>query len=919
MRLPIIFLLVLLAAHRSVGEVPHDAVVPELSVFRLSWEDAAGVTTQGSAVLLAVDKATEPPTGYWATCYHVLHKAPSFVIESHPNDKILDSASSEMFVWRGRDLVIFRGPVNSEGLIPVLAGDDPVAFLRKGPDAALFADELRLVEPNDEGVAGRAYGFPSIQRLALLPVKVTIWGRQRAKTLNLLDPSRILGSDATNMFVGFLGDEITLPAMSGGLVAAQDGRFAGLVFGRITDMLGMMIPAETVVQALDKALDDDFKPFEQRKAELQIPPPFRDDVNRQLAENSRELVSEITWNSFANWEMAFKADQVQADLFQRFQEVQIPLSMLKDKGDHKEAVLHLLGDDEQSAPGNYTIAFNGEKPKKLTERTSKLKLRRGENLLVISHLGPELNNGRGFSLNSLLNERNRLEVAVNLNDGDSYRITRSLPAVVKNYSIYVTLVNDLAPKEEPPAHDARLAVRLDYLKELLRQTNHTRDLSTAITASGSYVDAVASFNQFDKATYSLLTRDTLHSKTAYTQTVDAEIPITVSVLNGAINQFGLRLPLPKINPKMTLRVRLQALPYGSERVVSVRALAASSADKIAIQIGKVANGPSKDDDQSADDTRSEDENLLEVDVRGLATQLAVAELNRTAFSPDGHRQLLEDVFGVVREVPLDDDQRPRLLAVRLMDDDRGQAWLCFLFDVGSGTHLPLPLQPVEKPGEEIAWQFRASALPARSLPIQYSRVLGGKLAEATLKDVKISAPLIDTIKSIPTKDRSIGDQLRAAFWEATAPAFANGQMQFELSTPPQMPIAVGKEGRLDGLRVSLEKANIQPAKQASAYTVDAEGRLFAASIWSEVLGETLVIEDFDARFRLKTMVQSGTLHEATFELNQMKGRVKAAKEEDPLETDSVRITLTPVNGEFSTEVVPTITKILLHELRDPKR
>lgn len=892
------------------------------SVFRLTVKTSKRLESAGSAVLLALETKGAATRGYFATCYHVMQGGQSFQLEWYDRTRILNSGNCELFAWPDRDLVIFRGPITKkkEDLRPVLRGK-ALARIQSTEvyDLAKLSKALNFVPPpaNDKsGLDGQASGYPRLSRRILLSVNVSIWGRRNAHLLELLSENS--NTDAKKLDLGFLGNEITLPGMSGGLVASADFRFAGLTLGRLPDQQGLMIPAEVVLEALKLALADGLQPF--KDVRLNLATPFNDSVRKQLADNSPDIVSKMTWESFGQWEMAFKADRAQADLFEHFQEVGIPLSILADtddarasprkarraNGNHARStkvvlILFAEADDDRAAAG-YTASLNGAPDEKFRRDAKRqfaanLELKPGENLLVISRRSRGKPKENVFSLSKLNSEKNRIEFSVRIPGGrTSYRVIRALPAIVSRYSIYVTLFNDLVPPEKPPAHDARLLIRLGYFKSLLDHTRHSRDISRALTRTGSYVDARVRFDQFAKMTYRPRTGP-FGGKLV--QSIDADVPVTLNLRGGELNQFGLRLKLPQIKPTLILRTRLQALPPGSTGTLSIRALAASCEQEIGLRLGQIEKQP------------------VVLDIRGLAGQLTVAELNQQAFAPNAQKQLMEDVLGVANK------ERPVLVAARLIPSRTpGDGWLALFFNLGSGRKLTAPLIPSENSDARLGWYFHASELPLKRLPPRYRAHLPKAVLEMALRDVTISAPLALAKEDARNQDRSLGEQLRDVFWHSTAAAGAKGNLQLRFTTPPKLAFKLGKKGDLaQQIDFVLETCRFKPAgdKGRDLYRMLASGRINVKLVHFKSIAGSAKIKDLSASFELDTIVESGRVRPITLKLSKMNGTVIAGKETDKLETKQVRLTIRVENGNFAVESVPCFKKIMLRELIDPKK
>ena len=630
--------------------------------------------SQGSAVFLGEETKGDRTVGYFATCYHVLANCQSIRLDSSDGElsiKTADGNGIEFFASRARDIVILRTRLMKEhNLRPALCGENPVGRLREMRpgnfymNSALEGLGARPVGgDNKQGDPGVAIGFPHLERTISLPIDVDIWGLRLARTLGLTESDE--KTEAANLQIGYLGNEITLPAMSGGLVATvapakMPGQFAGLVFGRLLDEQGLMIQAVEVLDALREALSgkdksgkDKFIKFidGMNPEQLSLEPPFKEQVNVSLQSGTDTvLLSKLTWDSISRWSVAFEADEAQAKLFKRFQEIVVPLSYLaphrrldeEDRNDRRDqeprvAELIFLSDNEDEAlkgepfkgcpaKKGFEVKFNGKSNLQLGEggEAVSLKLHPGENLLVVSrNETDQTTRGGSVSLNDFLNKRRPIHVAIKRPGGESYRILRSLPAVIDRYSIYLTIIDDETKlRANPPDHDVTIDVDMGMLRQAVAEMD-PQVFENGRNRAASFIRWEADFDGVVRADLSVPAWGPEGAPSP--RTLDLSIPITARILEGVIREYGLTLGLPLIERELNILARVQILPAGTGGGLSVRVLAATCSEPIEVVLGQIRGGEGKGEGPG-----------LALDIRGAASQALVSQLNKaTPFGPGG--------------------------------------------------------------------------------------------------------------------------------------------------------------------------------------------------------------------------------------------------------------------------------------------
>ena len=588
------------------------------TVFAVDVERVDGEKSAGSAILLTTEEKDGQMIGWFCTCFHVVHNAKQFsvgLINDNQAVDVFDSTKSSLHVRPKADIVIVRAPISEAArklvspLFPNGIGNQPEQMYYKWAPG--------------KNIEGTAYGYSFLDRKTNVPIAVKIWGHEEFGELYgpngkqiVTDYETVYNRKERLASATFLGNEITLPGMSGGLVITNEkqARFAGMVFARVAGLQGLAVSSETVVDTLIEAKrKNGTEKFTAKLVSVKL--PFNTDVQATQWKSYEE--SQVVWESFDQWDLAFRNDKQQAATFERFQEIRLDLQGV-DLG-KSEMLIKPLSTQERDQRDRYEFILNGEQVK----TGSRLNLHPGENLLVINK---KFDRGK-LEVNDFLIGKNKLDVWIAEKiDGktkDRMRLVRSLPGVIKSYSVFVTIVaNGTAPSSknfEWPRHikaedqvTGRIwtgfgklpgnVIKLVTNASLNWQFRET-DLRTGSTISGSVA--------FDELEKSQLRRIS-------SQTFDLQIPLRIKVDDLRLRYLGVRLERGKkqkpINLNLTTRFQLNTNSQ-SEPTISVRALSASATGSLTIPLfGGDADG-------------------FGLDVGSLLSHLAVAYLNHQVFKP----------------------------------------------------------------------------------------------------------------------------------------------------------------------------------------------------------------------------------------------------------------------------------------------
>lgn len=556
-----------------------DLAKPRL--FRLQCEAAQQT---GTAFLLQVRKENGQSIGYFATCYHVVEGETGAVYLYRASDE--SGLPSAKF---GKD----NGEVH---VVPEL---DLVLLRLKVPND--ISSDLPTPGTDKETLDGYAFGFPGFNKSVPFQVKVRVTsGRQKALLFDFLRPDL-----ASKMEIRFLGNELTYPGMSGGPVLDSRGRYAGMLLGRMPEpsSIPVFLPSDQVLDALNQAdKQKAWNAFDPKR--LRVALPYKVEFTKQLREPY--LIADQSWSSYEQWLQVLGDDP--ADFLRSFQEVSVPLHMLRDlkgvKTDDQFRFRPIVSKitNGDSRPSQISFRWNGQ----VWESGKPASLRPGENLLIVTK---SLDSPEGLVINDLF-RFNQLDVDLLLGDTTVFRIKRSLPAIIRKYSIFVTIHNgdiESAATNEP--YSARLAVRLDYLNELLNRVPFELPIVGGDARSGLKYHAMARAKG-------------KHFTLRYVspQSIDAAIDTSIAIKQLEMKYAGVRVTYPSkekdiqdFSLRLTGRIQIPSDEEPQFFFVAPRALAGTSKDPIPLPI--------------LGDT-------VEVDVGPIVREALVCYVNKELLIPD---------------------------------------------------------------------------------------------------------------------------------------------------------------------------------------------------------------------------------------------------------------------------------------------
>ena len=528
----LLWVIVILAPGGAAGAQPDpdstalDGVRPRLFRVVSSSPGKKGKGDKGgTAYLLKVADEKGSRFAYFATCYHVVHDRDEIDLYPTPKGANVSQPVSAMASFRARrldenpehkirvvrslDLVILRAPV--VGLEPV----DPPA------DAG-----------NRSLPHGYVFGFPSFDSRQPYPMSVRVAeGSREAIYLGFYAPDA--GESTPRMEVRFITREITYPGMSGGpVVEHPGGAYAGMLLGRMPEPAAapVLLSAKQIFKELK---DSDWKTFDPNQ--LRIDPPYKKDDQGKYDfgqyMNAPYLASDLDWSSFEQWNGVLGDDPT--SFLRGFQEAAIRLDDMRlvtgnEKPEPAFTFINLnsvpLG--QPAALHHVEFRWNGQawnpgQPAPLVP---------GENLLIVT----KRMDANGVVLNDLFRP-NPLEVELQLDGKRAYLVRRSLPSLIRGYTIFVTVHNgsiaDVATKE---GYAARLAIRLDYLNGLVNRVPFRLPIKGTDPKIGAFYDgeARADGDFFFRLRY------------VSPQTLDAELISTITVNKLDVRFSGVRVTFP---------------------------------------------------------------------------------------------------------------------------------------------------------------------------------------------------------------------------------------------------------------------------------------------------------------------------------------------------------------------------------------
>ncbi len=576
------------------------------------WTFAIDVHTPGLEAGTLTYLGYDDGKAFFVTCFHVMKNAESFAISLPKLDgigvTIASHEDAEVLADPAHDLVLIAVPLerfgkHGKGLLPATGA-------------------LEAVLKNEDNAIGVAIGYSFLGRSYRLISPVEIWGGDIGMNLRTADNQVLMPRQEKDRPVSFryLHRINTVAGMSGGPVIAENPlRFAGIVCARLNDTQGLSIAASSIQ-----------KIYERRKevgkfVKVEFAREIAFDVQAKVAFHNAKFVDldKKSWESFEEWGLLLDTGDGPRQFLGSFQEIRRDLAAYTKKPVGEPFKIDF------KAGKNCEVWINGVPAKSPPGvEWGELTLQPGENLIAARKSQAR----KGWSLNDLL-AANELSLDLKNENGVFLSVSRSLPAVVENYVVFVTLTNG-APKRhfpvkvdptwvEPKLRELPPAIKV--LTENL-QTNWCIDLSEQRTKSRA------------SGTVRLDPAEPIQWRPISTQTVDLELPLRIKVNELRARLFGIDAALPravkeeaKKNDKVEehqkdeelqitvwLRFQLLSDETGKPRL-SARALAGWMKTPLTIPLLATA-------DQDA---------ALGVDLRAVFAQLFVSYLNRDHFRPDG--------------------------------------------------------------------------------------------------------------------------------------------------------------------------------------------------------------------------------------------------------------------------------------------
>lgn len=529
---------------------------------------------------------SEHDYAYFVTCYHVLHQAKTFEILARgrsQHSKTFATHNDVRIVADSKhDLVLIEIPL--EKFAP---GDLP----KNGA--------LHKVLKDEQDASGVAIGYSFLGRSYRLLSPVDIWGGKNGSDLRTADNRVLMPNPDPKrpVFFRYLHRVNTIAGMSGGPVAAEDPlRFAGIICARIHDTQGLCISASSIQELYAKRKEA--KTFKVGTFQEKI--AFARDT---IGFHSAEFVDldQKRWESFEEWGLLLDTGDQPRQFLGSFQEVRRDLAAYSTKQVGVARTIDLKTNE------GCEVWLNG-----VRVTNHRLNLVPGENLIAIR----KSQKREGWSLNDLMAAN---ELAVNLQEDDVefLKIRRSLPAVVENYSIFLTLTNG------EPNHHFPVNIESSWGEPEMRQ------VPPNLVPLLEHLESKWQIEMFEPRTRSqarglvkLDKRKDILWRPVSSQTIDLELPLRIKVDVLRLRAFGLdaKLPETKEDLEITVWFRFQLVTNGAngKPQLSGRALAGWMQTPLSIPL-----------------LASEDNAALSVDLRAIFSQLFVAYLNRDHFRPEG--------------------------------------------------------------------------------------------------------------------------------------------------------------------------------------------------------------------------------------------------------------------------------------------
>ena len=635
---------------------------PDKSVFQVKVKRSNRDVVYGTAVFL--EKEENSNVAYFVTCYHVLYNSTFFSIRppgipTAVIDTEIDKSAITISPHKDYDIVIIR--VESPKIQTIIENNQAIPIRE-------FAS---CDKPDTEG---KVIGFPGIfnrKRLFSLPVHINSEGGE-AKDNKIFMKAIKENSEPKMRFREIHLCE-TIPGMSGGLVVDNNDCFAGLIFGRITDMFGLAISSEDVWAMKKEANFISYSP------EKFIAPSVVDDKILHSMLDTNYIDDVIRWKHFSDWMEAFKKE---AEYRDRFQEVFIGLDYFIVNDEKKdfdtvknelEFSMRINSDSDNGDEISETLGVwvNGEK--KSLHKNGALSLAEhlvpGENLVILKIEQED----KSIKLNHFFNTF-AMDVSFYLGGEKFYRLYRSLPKIVKGFPIFVTI---RMPQKRYLEYNARLAIRKDMFQEFFNKSPFVFNLAVN-NELGQFEGGVMldkqdgltelmqkQFGQkvpFNEGHFSIAFNP---ERTNQMMDIYIQGDMKIEKLKG----FGLKLenndPIPF---PFLFRTKVQFIQTDNKLYIPARIISGGVTDDFKIPLFKSSN----------DDTGTGGFSL-DLDVSGLLQGAWMNWTNNAVLNPDEPKDLtseeIKKMFGLPKEIPIK--------SVRLFTHSENEHdWLVWLFQIG---------------------------------------------------------------------------------------------------------------------------------------------------------------------------------------------------------------------------------------------
>jgi hypothetical protein len=414
---------------------------------------------QGTAVLVAKRKAEDGKVvGEFVTCYHVIAGATDislYGLSSNKDEaefKVIQPEGAIQFHARpSRDLALLRLPLNDPDRwapVPLLPDDPPLG------NTALLA----------------GFGFPEYARRSLRGVKLRAGGLVNAK--QYLDDAAQLAPEERLWNVLQANREHLASGLSGGPLLARSEKeskeffLAGLMFASDARGAELAVPAAEIRDLLAAGKTVHWK---QTGAGLEWDPvPFVEYIKKQFG--AAGGLSDVSWSGLEGWEKALRDP---LGFRERFQELalDLPAPVVGER------VVLRVTEGCLGGGGKAEVWINGHRhafpapkaPKPLEWDITECLAATGDSLIVVRKVTPP-KAGADLNITDVLSRTNDLALTLQWGDAAPYTISRAVPAVIENYSVYITARRPAgADSQLQPDEQFRLAVRVDAVQRFFNE------------------------------------------------------------------------------------------------------------------------------------------------------------------------------------------------------------------------------------------------------------------------------------------------------------------------------------------------------------------------------------------------------------------------------------------------------------------